>query len=68
MNDFTVYKFKMFFGEEFEDVQERYVVAKTEDEAIAKFQSYIAWLVAEGFQAPRSYWDYPQVEIDYVIY
>lgn len=67
MNEYTVYKFKMFFGDSFEDMQERYVVAKTEDEAIAKFHKYLEELVADGFQAPSSYWDCPTVEIDYCI-
>ena len=61
---YTVFKFKMFFGD---DVQERYVVAKDEDEAINKFESYLMGLATNGFAIPDSYTDYPTVEIDYVI-
>lgn len=67
MNNHTVFKFAMFFDEDFSYKQERYVVAETEEEAIEKFHNYLNYMAANGFQAPRSYSAYPVVEIDYVI-
>lgn len=61
---YTVYNFKMIFGD---DVQERYVVAKTEDEALSKFESYLMSLATNGFAIPDGYSLCPTVEIDYVI-
>ncbi len=69
MNDHTVFKFVMFFDSECrpEDRQERYVVAKTEDEAIQKFNKYLKHQAEAGFAKPTSYSYYPTVEIEYVI-
>lgn len=69
MNDHTVFKFTMFFDGDFrpEDRQERYVVAKTEDEAIEKFRKYLQHQAANGFAKPTAYSYHPTVEIDYVI-
>lgn len=65
---YTVYKFKMVYANRDDwDVQERYVVAKSEDEAIKKFETYLKMLSKEGFATPASYSAYPTVEIDYVI-
>lgn len=63
---YTVYKFKMSFGD-IDDVHERYVVATSEEEAIAKFEAYIKDLEKNGFAVPSGWWAYPQVEIGYVI-
>ena len=64
---YTVYKFKMFFGNDIDDAQERYVVAESEEAAIAKLEAYIEALGQNGFMKPTSWWSYPTVEIDYVI-
>ena len=65
----SVYKFTMFFDNEFppEDRQERYVVAATEDDAIDKFHQYLDQLKEKGFAVPTHYSDYPTVELEYVI-
>ena len=69
MNNHTVFKFTMFFDGDFrpEDRQERYVVAKTEAEAIDKFNKYLQHQADAGFAKPAAYSYYPTVEIDYVI-
>lgn len=59
MNNQTVFKFKVFFGD---DAQERYVVAKTEDEALEKLEAYFADLAASGFATPTCIADYPTVD------
>ena len=69
MNNHTVFKFTMFFDGDFrpEDRQERYVGAKTEAEAIDKFNKYLQHQADAGFAKPTAYSYYPTVEIDYVI-
>ena len=64
---FTVYKFKMFFDNNLLDAQERYVVAKNEEEAIAKFKAYVDDLEPNGYAKPSSYWHYPEIEIQNAI-
>lgn len=59
----TVFRFNIHFGND--DVQRRYVVATTEEEAVEKLESYRRDMVWEGF-ANFTY-DGPWVEIDNVI-
>ena len=62
---YTVYKFIVIFNGD--DPQERFVVAKSADEAICKFESYLMYLADNGFAIPDGYTTPPFVEIDYVI-
>lgn len=64
---YTVYKFNVFFNHDIDDKHERYVVAESEEAAIAKFEAYIEALNNSGFAKPTSYSLYPTVEIEGVI-
>ena len=63
----TVFKFKIFFDVGDTDAQVRYVVAETEEEAIAKFEAYLEKKTSAGMMKPWAYSLNPTVEIDEVI-
>ena len=58
----SVFEFKMFFGDDLLDPQVRYVVAKSEDEAIDKMEAYMDFLKANALAVPTHYSDYPTVD------
>lgn len=63
----TVFRFNIVFEGDRESVQQRFVVADTEEEAIEKIEKYSEDLVAKGFD--RCIWlgCAPAVELEYVI-
>lgn len=62
----TVFTFKIQFnGDDIQDIQERYVLASTEEQAYDKIEEYRKGLVESGC-ADFTYWMY-RVELDGVI-
>ena len=61
----SVFEFKIFF--EAGDIQSRFVLAKSEDEAIEKMEAYMEYLKANALEVPIRYSDYPIVDTYCVI-
>lgn len=62
----TVFKFNIWYiGDKYEDMQVRYVIAETEDEAIKKLEDYREKTINDGFADFT--WAGGTVEIENVI-
>lgn len=63
----TIFTFKIHYSDSiFDDVQERYVLAETEEEAQEKLDEYRKRMIADGF-ADFVVLGYPTVELENVI-
>ena len=67
MDSKTVFRFHVYFESDKACIQQRFVVADSEEEAIEKIEKYSDDLVAKGFD--RLIWlgCAPTVELEYVI-
>ena len=62
----SVFKFNVFYPDNIEEYQVRFVVAESSEEAIKKLEAHFDILSKEGFKRP-CYCTDPVVEIEYVI-
>lgn len=68
----TLFKFRITWVDadgkiyDYDAIQERYVVAETEDEAIAKIENYRKEMVNKGFSDFKVHM-YPEVECENII-
>jgi len=66
MNEITIFKFHGFFEGDIEDTCDRYIAAKTNEEAWKKLEAYQEKLVANGFLKFIPCGE-PEVELDGVL-